>query len=56
MQKRFFIIEKGSLDLQQNVQFKIFILGTLHLKVPWGTKNGFSMASLQKHPFGTFIF
>ncbi len=26
------------------------------LKVLLGTKNGSSMASLQKHPFGTFIF
>ncbi len=35
--------------------FKIFILGTVHWKVILGNQNG-SMASLQKHPFGTFIF
>ncbi len=32
------------------------ILGSVHWKIIWGTKNGFSMASLQKQPFGTFIF
>ncbi len=31
-------------------------LGTVHWKVLLGTKNYSSMASLQKHPFGTFIF
>ncbi len=35
--------------------FKIVILGTVHWKVILGNQNG-SMASLQKHPFGTFIF
>ncbi len=33
----------------------MIILRTVHWKVLWETKNG-SMASLQKHPFGTFIF
>ncbi len=32
--------------------FKIVILG----RKVWGNKNGSSMASLQKHPFGTFLF
>ncbi len=35
--------------------FKIVILGTVHWKVILGNQNG-SIASLQKHPFGTFIF
>ncbi len=35
--------------------FKKCILGTVHWKVILGNQNG-SMASLQKHPFGTFIF
>ncbi len=32
------------------------LLGTVHWKVLLGTKNCCSMESLQKHPFGTFIF
>ncbi len=32
------------------------LLGTVHWKVLLGTKNGSSKASLQKHPFGAFIF
>ncbi len=36
--------------------FKMVLLGTVHWKVLLGTKNGSSMASLQKHTFGTFIF
>ncbi len=31
------------------------LLGTVHWKVILGTRNGYSMASLQKHPFGNFI-
>ncbi len=37
-------------------QIKIVILGTVHLKVLWGTKNGSSKASLRKPAFGTVIF
>ncbi len=36
--------------------FKMVILVTVHSTVLWGTKNGSSMASLQKHPFDTFHF
>ncbi len=37
-------------------QIKIVILGTVHLKVLWGTKNGSSMASLQKSHFWNHYF
>ncbi len=52
MQKRFFIVEKGSLDfLNVYILFQNGSIKNCSLQGSLGTKNGSSMASLQKHTF-----
>ncbi len=48
-QERLFIVKKDFENVLQNGYFR-------NCSLPWGTKNGSSMASLQKHPFETFNF